>query len=251
MQEQQTIKDINIPVKEIKDGGSTISIAKSGGGNIYSTLITNEFRTDKNAALESSGLQITREYINAKGADYSIGIGDLVEVRLTVSGLEQPENYGIIVDELPSGLIPVNESLRNEDYGSDKSYYYSGYGVTDREATENGMQLSLYRIGGGKQVYTYNARAVSAGTFTAPPARAELMYSPEVYGTSEVAALVISDVSKFEPTQLIKNLPDRILGSYWTYLVIFILIASFVFWLNWKRKKDEKYNSNNFRNPIS
>lgn len=194
---QQILKDIVIPVSTLKSDGSNISISKSGDGQLYSTLLVDEFHTDRNAPAVDHGLTVKREYVNEKGEEYSLAVGDTVKVTITVGGLKANENYGVISDELPSGLVPINESFKNEQYGQQDpyNYYYYSYDVTDREITENGEVLSLYQIAPGERTYTYRARVVNEGTFIVPPVTASLMYAPEIYGRSEVQIITISKES--------------------------------------------------------
>ena len=83
-------------------------------------------------------------------------MGDTVIVNLTLSGLQSDEDYGVIADELPSGLVPINESFKNEQYNQDQNSF-DYYNFTDKEVTENGMVLSLYRMHSGETTYTYKA----------------------------------------------------------------------------------------------
>jgi uncharacterized protein YfaS (alpha-2-macroglobulin family) len=203
---RQLIKDIVVPVKNIQPNGSKISVTKTGDGQIYSTLLINEFHTDRNAKAVDHGLKVTREYINDKGEQYTLAVGDTATVRITVSGLKANENYGVVADELPSGLIPINQSFKNQQYGQDPyNYYYYSYDVTDREVTENGMVLSLYQISSGERTYTYKARVVSEGKFTVPPATASLMYAPEIHGRSDVQTVEITKESKIIPGKAVKE----------------------------------------------
>lgn len=202
----QTIKDITIPTSKIKKDGSSLSILKTGEGQIYSTLIIDEFHTDRNAPAVNHGLSVKREYINEKGEEYSLGVGDVAIVRITVGGLKANENYGVINDELPSGLVPINQSFKNEQYGQDPyNYYYYSFDVTDREITENGEVLSLYQISSGERTYTYKARVVVEGTFIVPPVTASLMYAPEIYGRSDVQTIKVGKQSEIIPGKALKQ----------------------------------------------
>src|SRR5207248_156699 len=98
---------------------------------------------------------------------------------------------------LPSGLVPINESFKNEQYGQQDpyNYYYYSYDVTDREIIENGEVLSLYQIAPGERTYTYRARVVNEGIFIVPPVTASLMYAPEIYGRSEAQTVTITKES--------------------------------------------------------
>jgi uncharacterized protein YfaS (alpha-2-macroglobulin family) len=225
---KQTIKEIDIPVANIKSGGSNVVIKKSGNGQIYSTLIMDEFHTDKNAKSVNHGLSVKREYVNEKGPEYTLGVGDTVVVKITVGGLQAAENYGVIRDELPSGLIPVNESFKNEQYGQSRDTYYTSYDITDREVTENGMVLSLYQIAQGVRTYTYRARVISAGTFIAPPATASLMYAPEIYGRSDVETIKISKESRFVGKKDVTNILGKKGVSVGTGVLILIIVIAFL-----------------------
>lgn len=204
----QYIHDIDIPIDEIKKDGSNIALTKSGEGQLYSTLLVNEFNNDRDAKAKDNGLKVTREYISERGEDRSLAVGDVVTVKITVDGLKTSENYGVIADELPAGLVPINESLDSEQFNQSPSDYRSYYGVSDTEITENGMILSLYLVSPGEQSYTYKARVISEGTFTTPPVQASLMYAPEVNGRSGVQIVKTTQ----ESHMLITKLPKKISG---------------------------------------
>lgn len=185
---------ISIPVLKIKESGSTLAIEKNGKGEIYSTLITKEFRTEKNSPAVSNGLTVERSYENITNPGQNLHVGDMVKVKIVVSGLATEREYAVIEDELPSGLTPVNRNLKNEQpiYSSYRNYnYYSA----DQEITENGIILTAYAMAPGTNLYLYEARVLSEGTFYVPPAKAELMYSPEVNGRSEAQRIVIDNNS--------------------------------------------------------
>lgn len=210
---KQVMKDITIPASSLKNGESTLSINKVGDGQIYSTLVINEFHTDRNAKSVNHGLSVKREYVNEKGDNYSIGVGDTVIVKITVEGLKANENYGVINDELPFGLVPINQSFKNEQYGYDPNTYYSSYDVSDTEVTENGMVLSLYQIAPGERTYTYKARVINEGVFIVPPVTASLMYAPEIYGRSDVQTLkVVKESQLISGKDLIKNKRGLLIG---------------------------------------
>lgn len=217
---KQIIKDITVSVSDLKSGGSNISITKNGNGQIYSTLVISEFHTDRNAKAVDHGLKVSREYVNEKGEQYTLAVGDTVIVKLTVSGLKANENYGVINDELPSGLVPINQAFKNEQYGNDPHTYYSSYDVTDREITENGMVLSLYQIAPGERTYTYRARVVNEGIFIVPPATASLMYAPEIYGRSDIETVKITKESQI----IIGKAPKEAFEKY-SKQIIAIIIA--------------------------
>ena len=165
----------------VKGETAVLTITKNGTGKLYSTLILDQFRTQVEAAKRSDGISITREYTNTKDSAYSLAVGETVNVNLTMEGLAAGERYGVLEDQLPAGLVPINYRFENERRTG--NYYDYNYYV--REYTQNGVILSLYTVPAGKYTYTYKARVVSQGEFLTPPATVSLMYSPEISARSE------------------------------------------------------------------
>ena len=177
---KQKISGISISGDAIRRQGSRLAITKDGVGKLYSTLVVEEFRTDLENAQESNGLSISRSYKNETRPNKPFRVGDTVKVTLVVKGFEDGQQYAVIEDELPSGLIPINESFKNEQYDDNDSNRW-WYG---REVTENGMALTLRWVAKKSASYEYRARVVSEGRFMVPPATVEMMYDPAVSARS-------------------------------------------------------------------
>lgn len=216
------IKDINVDSGNIKSNGSILSIQKNGSGQIYSGVVIDEVRTDRNAKALNHGLSVTKVYRSEKGDGYSIGVGDIVEVEITVEGVNGETLYGVIEDELPAGFVPINQSFKNEQLNQFNNDLSSLSGIINQDITENGVVLSVYRFYPGKQLFRYKARAISEGQFISPPAVVSLMYSPEVFGRSEVETINIDREAKLRPEKILEN-PQLI--SVKSETRIFILIA--------------------------
>lgn len=215
------ITDIALPLDKVKDGGSQLEVSMSGTGQLYSTLLTDEFNTDKKAGATGNTLSIKREYVNEKGDQYALAAGDSVKVRLTVQGLNTTENYAVIRDELPSGMVPINPVFKNEQYGDNfMTSYFTSPDVTGMDVTENGAVISLYKLEPGSHTFTYRARIVSAGTFVTPPAYVSLMYAPEVYARTGVQTVKIENETKVIPLIYIQVL----LKKYGPYAVTAALV---------------------------
>ena len=119
-------------------------ISKGGEGNLYSTLVTTQFLTAKDLPSINRGISVSKKFENANGSELPIGVGDSVNVVLTVSGLASEDKYGVIVDDLPSGLVPVNTALNNEQSSWNvPEDYEDGFNITDTDVTENRVVLSL------------------------------------------------------------------------------------------------------------
>lgn len=190
------IPQITIDLKKYKNS-KNITIEKTGSGEIYSNLTSKFWIEDNQSAEIDNGIKITRSYYNHKGKEYNIVPGDLVDVVLNIS-YDQTINYGVIEDHLPSGLIPVNVHLDNESVNSERRNYWQNYNI---EYTKDGVVIPIHRL--NNRTFTYLARAINSGDFTAPPALVSLMYNPSVYGQSGFTNLTIETDVKVNP--LINN----------------------------------------------
>jgi len=202
-----------------------LMIGYEGDGQIYSTLITDTFHTDVNAAPVQNGMRVTREYEASKGLGYTLSLGDTVTVRLTIDGLKAGENYGVIRDDLPAGLVPINPSFKNEQSETDNRYFWQ-WGVNGYDITENGIVISLDQLANGSNTYTYRARVVNAGKFTIPPATAQLMYSPEVNGRTGTEIITVDTEAKFDPakaarlSRLVQSGKELAKRPGWQYILL-------------------------------
>jgi len=175
-----TIETIKIPIDMIAKEGSIISIKPDNQNvTLYSTLLTREYRTSTDAEPVSRTISLKRSYVNEKGENYTIGIGDVVDVNFTVEGLKDDDRYFMIEDQLPAGMVPINEHLDNAVGDETQGLY------TNKEYTKNGVIMTdSYIKHGGTSHYQYKARVVAGGDYNVPPAQATLMYMPEVYAHS-------------------------------------------------------------------
>jgi hypothetical protein len=141
--------------------------------------------------------------------------GALVRVRLRVT--VPAERHVVILDDaLPAGLEAVDLSLRTEGgvagpgaadsaavepsgeegseamrwvYGSWDAGWWSPY--DHRELRDERVVFSATRLWPGSYSATYVARAATPGTFARPPAHAEEMYNPGVFGESDGGAFTV------------------------------------------------------------
>jgi len=214
---KQIIPEIKILPKDLKSNEFLVTIEKEGEGQIYSTLMIEEFRTDKKAQAKNNGLWIKREYLSDRSGDSHLMVGDTVTVKFIVGGLNTEEYYGVIEDQLPSGLIPVNPIFKSEQYG--QIDYFAPF----PEITENGAVLSLFKLKAGEQVYTYKARVVNSGDFFAPPAVVSLMYAPEINGQTEAQIINIEEEKKLIPPSIkeIKKTPLNFFSDIFNKILSF------------------------------
>jgi len=104
-----------------------------------------------------------------------------------------------LVDPLPAGLEIVNPSLavssqpppdpeaRERRYG----WWWWGTWYEHQNLRDERAEAFTSLLWDGVYEYSYIARATTPGTFVVPPTKAEEMYSPEVFGRSASAVVII------------------------------------------------------------
>jgi uncharacterized protein YfaS (alpha-2-macroglobulin family) len=152
------------------------------------------------AELPSAGMvSIERSYVDPEtgGALESIHPGDLVKVVLNIQ-MEQPVFFFLVEDRLPGGLEALNESLNttshNEElyqYGG-QQFYWQELGYNFKEVRSARVTFFITQLETGQHTYSYLARAVLSGEFTALPAEAYAMYNTAVWGRSKSIQLLVA-----------------------------------------------------------
>ncbi|MBP6630020.1 MAG: hypothetical protein KA297_11370 [Kofleriaceae bacterium] len=137
------------------------------------------------------GMTLQREYLDERGvATSTFKVGDVVVVRLSAT-VPDDSHHLMVSDPLPAGFEPLNTRLVTVGTA----------GVTEtesrswrsfREMHDDRIDFAAEYPSRGKTVYEYSMRAIAAGTFTRPPAVAELMYEPAVGAQTPADTLVIS-----------------------------------------------------------
>jgi len=93
-----------------------------------------------------------------------------------------------LVDPLPAGFESVNTRLANAERGAAGDNAATWEHVSMRDNRSEAFASSLRE---GTHRFVYTARAITPGTFIAAPTKAEEMYSPETFGRSTGAVVVV------------------------------------------------------------
>ncbi|MEZ4314294.1 MAG: MG2 domain-containing protein [Polyangiaceae bacterium] len=141
-----------------------------------------------------------------KSGATSFTAGDLVIGEITVV-TTSPRNYVVVDDPLPAGFEAIDTrlattapSLAGAEEGDDSPddeddiamgrAYFSSYYI--REVRDDRVLFFIDDMSAGMYRYRYLARATTHGTFVLPPARAEEMYAPEVFGRTAGATITVA-----------------------------------------------------------
>ncbi|KAG2391927.1 hypothetical protein C9374_013412 [Naegleria lovaniensis] len=189
----------------------TLIISKQGEGRLYYRIGMDY--SPKNLLMDALeyGFQVERSYEHVTNAEHvkydperncwRFKAGELVRVKLRLTNTSRRYHVAL-VDMLPAGLEPINPELKGTpstaEIGSDNDHsnrnhrrrfycwwrqpWYEHHNIRD-ERVEAFSSL----LWEGIHEFNYVARATSIGSFVIPPAKAEEMYTPEIFGRSSTA----------------------------------------------------------------
>ncbi|MBK9124523.1 MAG: Ig-like domain-containing protein [Chloroflexi bacterium] len=164
-----------------------------GPGALYYTAALDVRLPAERVDAVSRGISVTREYFvnDDELPSLTAQVGDRVTVRLTLIVASDLE-YVIVDDRLPAGLEAADGRLATAPPGAplpaltrdDPRWFWGMWAFSRTALRDEGALLHALALPRGTYVYSYPARAVSAGEFQAVPAVAQQMYFPDVFGRS-------------------------------------------------------------------
>jgi uncharacterized protein YfaS (alpha-2-macroglobulin family) len=193
---------LQIQLKDLlKDTANYLVLTRGAGdGNLYYTAYMTTTLSAASLPPLDQGVSLSRQYFtldNSKKPITQIQRGQLVKVRLTVV-VPDDLHYIVINDPLPAGLEAIDASIATDTAVPDKytmqDYDQRGYGwwyFTHTELRDEKVVLSADYLPAGTYVYTYLARASTAGTFSVIPPTASEFYFPDVGGRGAGSTFIV------------------------------------------------------------
>jgi uncharacterized protein YfaS (alpha-2-macroglobulin family) len=200
---------INIPMQYLMENMSAdelqdLIIQKDGDGRLYYRLGLRYAPTDLQLPPDEMGFVVQRVYEAVDDPDdvrlgedgvWYIKAGTRVRVRLTMVAANRRYHVAL-VDPLPAGLEVINPALEVSetipaDPGSAQEGWWWWRWYQHQNLRDERVEVFTQLLWEGVYEYTYVTRATTPGRFVAPPAKAEEMYSPEVFGRSAGDIVVI------------------------------------------------------------
>jgi uncharacterized protein YfaS (alpha-2-macroglobulin family) len=203
-----TSENLTVPVNveitkaQLKEQVNYLVVARGAGtGNLYYTAYLNADLPVESVKALDRGIIVSRQYFtldDAKKPITEIKRGELVRVRVTIVA-PAALHYVVVNDPLPAGLEAVDASLLT-DVQVPQSYTVldfakRGWGwwfFTHTELRDEKVVLSADYLPAGTYVFTYLARAGTAGTFNVIPTTASEFYFPDVYGRGDGTVFVVN-----------------------------------------------------------
>jgi uncharacterized protein YfaS (alpha-2-macroglobulin family) len=206
-QGQVTSENLTVPVNvaitkaQLTEQVNYLVVARGAGtGNLYYTAYLNAELPVASVKALDRGIIVSRQYFtldDAKKPITEIQRGELVRVRVTIVA-PSALHFVVVNDPLPAGLEAVDASLLT-DVQVPQSYTVldfarRGWGwwyFTHTELRDEKVVLSADYLPAGTYVFTYLARAGTAGTFNVIPTTAAEFYFPDVYGRGDGTVFIV------------------------------------------------------------
>lgn len=196
---------IQIPMSwvadEMKGKTQDLVLGKNGPGRLYYRVGMQYAPTDLKMPPADQGFVVSRIYEGVdkpedvrREADGTWRMKAGARVRARVTMVASARRYHVaLVDPIPAGLEPMNPALavtgeipkdpKVEAQGG-KYGYWNRTWYEHQNMRDERVEAFASLLWDGVWDYSYVARATTPGTFVVPPAKAEEMYSPEVFGRS-------------------------------------------------------------------
>ncbi|HZB40418.1 MAG TPA: alpha-2-macroglobulin family protein, partial [Ilumatobacter sp.] len=200
-----------VPMEQLTQD-TDIVVQREGAGRLYYRLGLRYAAEDLELAARDEGFVIDRVYEAvddpadvSRDADgtWHVRAGATVRVRLTMVA-DARRTHVALVDPLPAGLEPVNPALQvSQTFPPEESYTdamttdamswcWCWHWFEHQNMRDDRVEAFTSYLAGGTYEYSYIARATTPGQFVVPPAKAEELYAPEVFGRSASATVVVA-----------------------------------------------------------
>ncbi len=189
---------IEVPAQNLKSGNNQIKIEKEGGPAVYASAMLTFYDGSDSFSAQEVGLSISRSYEIVKvsrsnsgelsihtNSSRSFEQGDLVMVSLRVASKSPADDYYQIEDAIPPGFSVMQNDA--EYYSSDRLREYAARQIYDDRA--------VFFTRGPVKNFTirYFLRANLPGEYRAVPAKALIMYYPELHGLTSDDTLRVAE----------------------------------------------------------
>lgn len=203
-----------VPMMELLEASDTDSsdtkliVQNDGDGRLYYRLGLRYAPADLNLEPLDRGFVVQRSYqaindpddvwVDSTGTVH-VRAGAEVRVELTMVNDSGRTNM-VLLDPLPAGFEILNPALavtgeiaRPHGLGDAEANWWHRTWYNHQNLRDDRAEAFSSYLWPGTHQYSYVVRATTPGTFVVPPARAEEIYAPEVFGRSGSDTVVVKD----------------------------------------------------------
>jgi len=212
---------LNIPMNFLfTKGDQNLIIQKEGKGRLYYRIGLDYAPTSLTLKAAQYGFKVDRQYEGVddpnhvtkdKDGTWHFKLGEKIKVVITM--WTPSRRYHVaLVDKLPAGIECLVEGLAGTVSSKSTPSTSSSSSSSSSSKTSNPFEYRWYSeydwynhknlrderaeafkdlLWEGKYKFVYTTRATSSGQFVVPPAKAEEMYSPELFGRSASDKVII------------------------------------------------------------
>ncbi len=200
----------SLPVSSLypQDPNALVIQREAGTGRLYYTAALQVSRPVEDVAPLNRGMSVSRDYF-PHGADLTTAspittakVGEMLTARLTVS-LPNDTYHFVVEDFIPAGTEILNTSLKTVQLGETgepgplydpRNPFKNGWGwwlFNAAQIYDDHITWTASYLPAGTYELTYTLSVLQAGAYHVLPARAQMLYFPEIQGNSAGAILEI------------------------------------------------------------
>lgn len=161
----------------------------SATGRLYYTVALRTFRPGEQVDPRTEGIAVTRDFLPVERTSTtplrSARVGDLVRVQLTIVAPSDLD-YVVVEDPLIAGAEAIDPELATTSI-FERTSGQADWRFSHIDIRDDRVALFARALPRGTYRFSYLVRLTTPGDFVAQPARASLMYFPEVWGRSASA----------------------------------------------------------------
>jgi hypothetical protein len=193
---------VSIPDSALGADSIVICASLKGKGRLYCSIRLQYVTKEEPIKARDNGIEVSRKYtriiygkdangdpkVDRKPFDGTLKSGDEIEVEVQIQ-VDRACEHMMVEDFFPSGM----EVLQKPREWYDRWCKWWWWGYTHKEARDDRMVFFLDYMGKGEQTFRYLLRSETPGKMHGLPAKAELMYDPDVCGNSGEIRVESSD----------------------------------------------------------
>ena len=174
-------------------------------GQMYYTAQLRYFLDATAIAARDRGLVVSRRILAADGQSASsAAVGDVLSVTVSLN-VPTDAHFLLLEVPIPAGTEAIDPRLAttsNEfgapEFGTEglepwQEFWWRYWAPTQTDIRDEKVALFADHLAAGSYEYTFQVRASIPGEYRVLPARAELMYFPDVWGRSSGALFTVTD----------------------------------------------------------